>query len=93
MTWAGRAPSRGWADTARPPRRSPLESSDAETLLEQGRCLQESGDIEGAFAVYRRLLAQDPAAYAAVVKSVTSASKGMLFLQPSRLRARLFDHG
>lgn len=62
---------------------------DAETLLELGRCLQESGAEEPALETYRKVLALDPGAYAAVVKAITTASKGFLYLDPAELRRRL----
>ncbi|MEX0922807.1 MAG: tetratricopeptide repeat protein [Rhodovibrionaceae bacterium] len=69
------------------------DSADAESLLDWGRCLQESGDLEGALALYRRLLAQNPGSYVAVVKTLSMASKGMVYLHPSELRRRLLEHG
>lgn len=71
------------------------ESGDLapETLLEQARCLQESGNLEGALELYRGLVAKDGKTYAAVAKALTSASRGMLYLNPSKLARLLREHG
>ena len=68
---------------------SPLDDLPADVALGYGFCLQELGEVEAALNVYRDLLARDGSAYGAVLKSLTSASKGMLALHPSTLRRRL----
>lgn len=54
-----------------------------------GACLQELGRMDEAIAVYRDLLAKDRAAYPHVLRSMTTASKGLLDVRPSRMRVLL----
>ena len=58
-------------------------------LINLGFCLQEQGAIEQALHQYRRALALEPEAYVTVVKHLTSASKGVLDLDPRALRRLL----
>ncbi len=60
-----------------------------EAQLTLGLCLQESGAVDAALAVYRAALGRDPTLYGAVVKNLTSAAKGRLWLRPQDLRRAL----
>jgi tetratricopeptide (TPR) repeat protein len=62
---------------------------DADAGLGLGTCLQELGEVDAALEVYRGLLAADRRLYAAVVRSLTSASHGRLWLSPAALRRAL----
>jgi len=62
---------------------------DADAALGLGACLQELGEVDAALTVYRSLLGADRRLYAAVVKSLTSASHGRLWLSPAALRRAL----
>lgn len=57
--------------------------------LGHGACLQELGRLEEALVLYRELLAKDRAAYPHVLRNITTASKGLLDIRPSRMRALL----
>ncbi len=57
--------------------------------LTLGLCLQESGAVDEALALYRAVLERDPTLYAAVLKTLTSAAKGRLWLRPEDLRRAL----
>jgi tetratricopeptide (TPR) repeat protein len=75
------------------PLRRALERPPGRPLaaLALGWCLQETGALEEALAVYRRALRADPALYAAVVRNLTSAARGRLWLRPADLRRALLD--
>jgi tetratricopeptide (TPR) repeat protein len=60
-----------------------------EAQLTLGLCLQESGAVDEALAVYRAALGRDPALYGAVVKNLTSAAKGCLWLRLRDFRRAL----
>ena len=63
--------------------------ADAEAHLGRAFCLQELRRPEDAMAAYRRVVALDPAQLGAVLKSLTTASSGTLWLKPSELRKAL----
>ena len=85
--------ARGDYAAAIDPLRRALEqpSGRPAAALALGWCLQETGALEDALAVYRRALRADPALYAAVVKNLTSASCGRLWLRPADLRRALLE--
>ena len=62
---------------------------DAEAHLGRGFCLLELRRSEAAMAAYRTVVALDPSRTAAVLKSLTTASSGTLWLKPSDLKAAL----
>lgn len=55
-----------------------------------GYCLQETGAMDQALEVYRTALKRDAGLYGAVVKNLTTAAKGRLWLRPKDLRRDLF---
>jgi len=57
--------------------------------LALGYCRQECGDVASALDAYRTALGCDPGLYPAVLKSLATASKGRLWLDPARLRQEL----
>ncbi len=58
-------------------------------VLGWGLCLQELGRGDEAFVLYRDLLARDRDAYPLVLRNLTSVSKGLFDIRPSRIRALL----
>jgi tetratricopeptide (TPR) repeat protein len=58
-------------------------------MLAWGQCLQELGRMDEALGVYRDLLATDPDAYSAVLRTLTTASKGLFDSNGAGLRAML----
>ncbi len=62
---------------------------DPAALVSLADCLLELGQIDQALERYRQALVLAPKAYAAVVKHLTSASKGVLELDPRKLRRLL----
>lgn len=58
--------------------------------LALGYCLQETGAMDQALEVYRTALERDPGLYGAVVKNLTTAAKGRLWLRSEDLRRSLF---
>ena len=57
--------------------------------LALGCCRQECGDHAAALDAYRTALRHDPKLYPAVLKSLATASKGRLWLDPAVLRREL----
>ena len=55
-------------------------------LFSFGICLQELGRTDDALDIYRKLLAEDPSRYYAVVKNLLSSGRGVIWLQASELR-------
>ncbi len=60
-----------------------------EAQLALGLCLQETGALDDALGVYRAALRRDSHLYGAVVKNLTSAARGRLWLRPQDLRRAL----
>lgn len=58
-------------------------------MLAWGQCLQELGRMDEALGVYRDLLATDADAYSAVLRTLTTASKGLFDSSGAGLRALL----
>lgn len=54
-----------------------------------GICRQEAGDLAGARVAYRAALQRDPALYPAILKSLGTASKGRMWLDPAVLHEQL----
>jgi hypothetical protein len=50
---------------------------------------REAGAVEAALAGYRRSLARDPGLHRAIVKTITSAARGWLWLRPQDPRRAL----
>jgi tetratricopeptide (TPR) repeat protein len=71
------------------PLRAALARPSAALAL--GLCLQETSALDEAIGVYRRLLRQDRSLYGAVVKNLSSAARGRVWLRPADLRRALFD--
>jgi tetratricopeptide (TPR) repeat protein len=57
--------------------------------LALGFCLQETGEVDAALDVYRAALSRDRSLYGPVVKNLTAAAKGRLWLRPADLRRAL----
>ena len=64
-------------------------ANDPEIDLGLAACLQELDRLEEALALYRELLEREPSLYPRILRSLTGASRGMLPLRPSALRALL----
>ncbi len=60
--------------------------ANVSALFSLGVCLQELGRTDDALDIYRRLLAEDPSHYYAVVKNLLSSGRGVIWLQASKLR-------
>lgn len=58
-------------------------------MLAWGQCLQELGRMDEALGVYRDLLAHDAAAYSAVLRALTTNSKGIFDASSAALQAML----
>ena len=57
--------------------------------LALGSCLQQTGQLDAALAVYRAALTRDRSLYGAVLKNLTTAARGRLWLRPADLRRAL----
>jgi tetratricopeptide (TPR) repeat protein len=61
--------------------------------LALGFCHQECGDLAAALEAYRAALREDAKLYPSVLKSLATASKGRLWLDPAALRQELCQRG
>lgn len=68
-----------------------LKENRASVALARASCLQELGELEAALDAYKVILRQDLKLYATVLKQLTTASKGRLWLNPAKLREVLLE--
>ncbi|MGH6912751.1 MAG: tetratricopeptide repeat protein, partial [Geminicoccales bacterium] len=66
-----------------------VEAGYVRGWLELGLCLQDSGALDEAIEVYRVALGRDRSLYPAILRNLTSSSKGRLWLRPADLRRAL----
>ena len=64
-------------------------ANDPEVDLGLAACLQELDRLDDALALYRDLFKRDPSLYPRILRSLTGASRGVLPLRPSTIRALL----
>ena len=64
-------------------------ANDPEIDLGLAACLQELDRLDDALALYRDLFKRDPSLYPRILRSLTGASRGVLPLRPSTIRALL----
>ena len=64
-------------------------ANDPEVDLGLAACLQELDRLDDALALYRDLFKRDPSLYPRILRSLTGASRGVLPLRPSAIRALL----
>jgi tetratricopeptide (TPR) repeat protein len=66
-----------------------VQGDFAEAYVNLGLALQQSGDLDQALACYRRAIRVQPETFGRIAQALCSAKRGLLWLNPRRLRRSL----